>query len=209
MAGVNLTPATRRCPLIVARPGHPDQLTQGDSVTQGEADELYKVVGSDPQRWVEKSQGLLYCARVLIDQLASIWQFPSHSRTLETLGLFDSILLLLGFALENLIKGVYISNNPGIVNDGKLDRSEWKYEGGHGILKYAGKLLKLEPDEVDLLVRLQEYIVWAGRYPIPTKSSRYHESKSAGRNVLYPKEDFEVAERLFNKLLDKRSLPNP
>jgi hypothetical protein len=84
------------------------------------------------------------------------------------LGVVSSTMLLLGLSFENLIKGVYVARNPTLVDRARLDRSLWRADGGHGIRVFAKSLIALEQVEEDLLDRLQTYVVWAGRFPIPT-----------------------------------------
>jgi hypothetical protein len=42
-----------------------------------------------------------------------------------------------------------------------------KYKGGHGIVQMAKEVTTLTSDEIDLLERLEIYLVWAGRYQLP------------------------------------------
>ncbi len=79
----------------------------------------------------------------------------------------SSTLLLLGLAFEDLIKGVDIARDPSLVNLKSLNRSLWKDDSGHAIRKFAKSLMTLDSDEEELLDRLQEAVVWAGRFPIP------------------------------------------
>jgi hypothetical protein len=58
---------------------------------------------------------------------------------------------------------------------------------------------KLEPDEEELLDRLQEYIVWAGRFPIPTNSGRYHQNLSPVNKHHFGTADVVIADHLFAK----------
>ena len=173
-------------------------------VSRSESEELYELSGKEPLIWLEKALGLRYCARTLKDKLLEMWNdVPPGSRRIETLGVVNSTLLLLGLAFENLIKGVYVARHPALVDRTRLDRSLWQSDSGHGILDFAKTLIKLEPDEEELLDRLQEYIVWAGRFPIPTKSSRYHQNLSPVNKHYFNTADFVIADRLFAKFEDE------
>lgn len=66
----------------------------------------------------------------------------------------------------------------------------------------AKSLMTLEPDEDELLDRLQEYVVWAGRFPIPTKSGRYHQSRNPINKHQF-NTDLSTADRLFEKLKEQ------
>lgn len=169
-------------------------------MTRDESEKLYELVGKDAGIWLEKAQGLKYCALILRNHLLASVDTPPNKRRVETNGLFDSTLLLLGLAFENLIKGAYIAQEPERVDKMRLDRSLWQADSGHGISEFAKSLTHLNPDEEDLLQRLQESIVWASRFPIPTKSSRYHDSRSPVNKRQLSTRDFEVADGLFKKL---------
>jgi hypothetical protein len=169
--------------------------------TRSESDEQYKMVGQDSLQWLEKAQGLKYCAQILRDHLQENIDVAPASRRVETLGLVNSTLLMLGLAFENLIKGVKIAEDPTLVNLNGFDIKAWKkLDGGHGIKSLAQSLLILESDEEELLDRLQESIFWAGRFPIPLKSERYHESRIPINKHQLSMIDFGVAEQLFSKL---------
>ncbi len=169
--------------------------------TISESEELYELSGKEALIWLEKAQGHRYCARILKDHLLEMVsaKTPAWSRRIETLGAVSSTLLLLGLAFENLIKGVYVARNPALVDRNRLDRSLWQSDGGHGITDFAKRLMPLTSDEEELLNRLQEYVVWAGRFPIPTKSGRYHQNLSPVNKHQFSTSDFEVADRLFEK----------
>ena len=173
-------------------------------VTRSESDELYELSGKEALIWLEKAQGLRYCAGILKDKLLEMWKdTPPASRRIETLGVVSSTLLLLGLTFENLIKGVYVARNPALVDRSRLDRSLWQSDGGHGITEFAKALMKLAPEEEELMDRLQEYVVWAGRFPIPTKSGRYHQNLNPVNKQQFSTVDFEVADNLFDKLKEQ------
>ena len=169
--------------------------------TRAESDEQYKLLGQESLQWLEKAQGLKYCAEILKTHLLEIVNAPPASRRVETLGVVNSTLLLLGLAFENLIKGVKIAQNPNLVDQDRFDIRLWRREdGGHGITTLAKSLLTLTSYEEELLDRLQEHILWAGRFPIPLTSVRYHDSHSPINKHQLSTADFDVANRLFDRL---------
>jgi hypothetical protein len=174
-------------------------------LTRSESEELYERSGKDALIWLEKAEGHRYSARILKNQLLEMVSdnTPAWSRRIETLGVVSSTLLLLGLAFENLIKGVYVARNPTLVDRTRLDRSLWQSDSGHGIATFAKTLMTLTPEEDELLDRLQEYVVWAGRFPIPTKSGRYHQNLSPVNKHQFSTADFETADRLFEKLKEQ------
>jgi len=170
--------------------------------TVAESEELYELSGREALVWLEKAEGQRYCAGIMKDHLVLLvnGHAPAWSRRVEMLGVVSSTMLLLGLSFENLIKGVYVARNPALVDRARLDRSLWRADGGHGIRVFAKSLIALEQVEEDLLDRLQEYVVWAGRFPIPTKSGRYHQNRSPVNKQQFSVADFDVADQLFEKL---------
>ncbi len=169
--------------------------------TRAESDEQYKLLGQESLQWLEKAQGLRYCAGILKTHLLEVIDAPPASRRVETLGVVNSTLLLLGLAFENLIKGVKIAENPNLVDRDRFDIKLWRRDdGGHGITTLAKSLVTLTSDEEELLNRLQESILWAGRFPIPLTSGRYHDSHSPVNKHQLSTADFDVADRLFDRL---------
>jgi len=70
--------------------------------------------------------------------------------------------MLIGFSLENLLKGIFIAENPEGIEVSKLN---------HGLKQYAEKIkgVHISSDEKALLAQLEPYVKWAGRYPMPKK----------------------------------------
>jgi hypothetical protein len=169
--------------------------------TPSESDKQFRTIGQEPLQWLEKAQGQRYCAEVLKNHLLENLALPRARRRVETLGLVNSTLFLLGQAFENLIKGVMVAKDPGLVDFDLFDiKNLKKVDGGHGISSLACALVSLESDEEELLDRLQESIYWAGRFPIPLTSKRYYESNHPVNKHQFNVIDFEVSDRLFNKL---------
>lgn len=71
-------------------------------------------------------------------------------------------MMLAGLTIENLLKGVCIGKEPPLSNDGDFRLRT------HKLLDLAARAdLALGEDERGLLERLEVFIEWAGRYPIP------------------------------------------
>jgi len=173
-------------------------------VTRSESKEQYKMRGQESLHWLEKAQGLRYCAGVLKTHLLETIDTPPASRRVETIGVVNSTLLLLGFAFENLIKGVKIAEDSSLVDLDRFNIKSWrKDDGGHGIKTLAASLITLTSAEGELLDRLQESIFWAGRFPIPLTSERYHESNNPVNKHQLSAGDFETTDQLFEKLQEQ------
>lgn len=133
-----------------------------------DAEETYRLVESDALGWLEHGRGVLLSAEVVYTALTEIMPL---SQTLtgireKKLAYVQSFMLLTAIAFENLLKGIVVAAEP----------TGWralKADNGHGISAFAAMFTTLSEPESDLLQRLQEYLVWAGRYTIPMKSARY------------------------------------
>ncbi|WP_417733900.1 hypothetical protein [Roseovarius sp.] len=75
------------------------------------------------------------------------------------------VLLMHGLAFENLIKGLLISEEPTLLNGGKLS----KHLLGHDLVKLADRLrtVQLNSEERNLLALLSDVVPYHGRYPVP------------------------------------------
>lgn len=114
-------------------------------------------------------------------------------------------LLLMGLALELLLKGGYMRNIA------KFDEKELKTHDLYYLYKKNG--LSVQAPDVLVIKRLSRYISWAGKYPIPMTSREYlnngqpfwdrlwkqvTEENLAGRlDVIY--------ESLYKQICDKKS----
>ena len=76
-----------------------------------------------------------------------------------------------------------------------------KDRSGHGFSKYAKRLpdFKLTRAQEGLLKRLEEYVVWVGRYTIPNSENDY-EKAEADKLKSLRSTDFEAIDQLFQQL---------
>jgi hypothetical protein len=76
--------------------------------------------------------------------------------------------MLMGFSMENLLKGILIAEDLEAVVDGKLN----SVLDSHGLKDLAEKIggLKFTKLEKRVLSELESYVLWAGRYPAPKKA---------------------------------------
>ena len=74
--------------------------------------------------------------------------------------------LLYGYALENVLKGLIIANNPSVASETELSDQIKK----HTLVDLAAAArFQVGPQEVDTLKALTQLSVWAGRYPVALK----------------------------------------
>jgi hypothetical protein len=154
--------------------------------------ETYELLASDALSWLEQARGLRLSAEVMYGALQEVMPL---SQTLpgireKKLAYMQSFMLLAAAAFENLLKGIAVAKNPG----------GWKTlqeDSGHGISEFASAVMPLSDAESNLLRRLQEYLVWAGRYTIAKTPTRY----ASGRQLrVLRSTDFSLIWGLFDRL---------
>lgn len=102
------------------------------------------------------------------------------------------VLLLYGLSIENLIKGLLISENPSFLEGGKLS----KHLLGHDLLKLAGRLrsINIEAADYDLLALLSDVVPYLGRYPVPKSAQDLKPEKHITEDV------YSACKVLFDRL---------
>jgi hypothetical protein len=118
--------------------------------------------------WHDKSNGL----RTSIKQIGEIQDgdLVYKEKVEKYYSISRPYLLLAGFSMENVFKGLRIARNPSLINTGRLD-SELKE---HRLLVLAEKLddIKLSEAEAKFCKVAQDAIPYWGRYPIPLSYNR-------------------------------------
>jgi len=166
-----------------------------------ENEELFEIIGSDAYYWLAQAKQLKMAADALLPHLKEAFTIPPALPGAQDkrFAFFHSYRLLMGLAFENVIKGILIGRNPALVNTEKIE-SGILGRGGHRIAEGARKIISLSSHEFQLLQSVQEYLFWAGRYPLPLKSTIYHNSEMqqlrSGRS-----DDSESLDALFRKLV--------
>lgn len=154
--------------------------------------------------WIEKGKKLLLAAETLNTELLRLCSkhIPTIPDDIEPkfMGLMDSLMLLLGLSIENAIKGFIIANKPNFENLSDLDQYKFNSLGGHGIIEMVRfNIDPLDPIEIDLLERLQESVIWSGKYNTPRKTNK----NCVNINSIHPafkEKDFYNCSLLFNKI---------
>ena len=114
-------------------------------------------------------------------------------------------MLLAGFAIENLVKALLIARNPNAVA-ARHDRLEQLVHGASArhvsvqLCQEAGVSLSLE--EEDVVRRLEIFLLWAGRYPVPKDARKLGERHTTAEPQLasaasFSEIELDVIDRLF------------
>lgn len=78
--------------------------------------------------------------------------------------------MLLGLSIENLLKALAIGRGHRVEIEGDNIVLGWPRGSGHDLAKLADFAdFRLDPDELALLNKLTEFIVWGAKYPTPRK----------------------------------------
>jgi len=154
----------------------------------------YRLIENDPLSWLEQAEGARMSAEVIWPHsVEARSHHPSGAGIREKqLAFMHSFMLLTALAFESLIKGLAVAKGIG-----------WrtlKEDGGHGISTYVTRVTAVSDAEPELLSRLQEYLVWAGRYVIPLREPRYEDGSHRRR---WTSKDSEIISALFGRLKDE------
>jgi hypothetical protein len=110
---------------------------------------------------------------------------------------------LLGLAIENFLKGVGVKKGKRLVENDRFERPAGV--GNHQLdrlAEWAGFQMSVEEELV--LRRLSVFVVFAGRYPVPTTWEQLKPTKALDGELATPKfmgaEEFVLAERIVARL---------
>ncbi|HLQ24803.1 MAG TPA: hypothetical protein VK138_02870 [Acidiferrobacterales bacterium] len=123
-------------------------------------DEQHSLLAKDPIAWVLKADQLIAAFEHLATE--TICRIEAQDTGPEFSGV---ALMLAGFAIENLMKGLLVQKQSPVNEKGKFELVS------HDLLKLAKDVsLPLTEDECRLLEKLGEFLTWTGRYPVPLTS---------------------------------------
>ncbi len=134
---------------------HPDSRSPKDIW-----DEQHLLLAKDPIAWVHKADQLI----AAFEHLAT--ETMRRIEAQDTGPEFSGVALMLaGFAIENLMKGLLIQKQSPVNEKGRFELDT------HDLLKLAKDVgLLLTEDEHRFLEKLGEFLMWTGRYPVPLTS---------------------------------------
>lgn len=129
--------------------------------------ENFDKIGNLPEAWELSADHLLSASRILKKHRDNF--NPSSLKVGEEIPdegkILASELMLKGYAVECLLKAVWVKKGNLLAKDGKYIRI--KGCGNHDLIQIAKVVsLEFEDKQIDILKRLSIYITSAGRYPI-------------------------------------------
>jgi hypothetical protein len=161
----------------------------------------YGILIDNPSAWIEQADCLKISAELIWAKFMEIEPLPQTlpGVRVQWLAFMQSYMLLMGLSFENLIKGVHISRTPQLSPEKRMVL--WrKYRNGHGIAKMIELIDSVNLEEGNLLKRLEEFTIWAGRYPIPSSSCQYSRSRTPENLLAVTTRDPGLCDGLFKRL---------
>ncbi|MBN2561439.1 MAG: hypothetical protein JXQ75_10975 [Phycisphaerae bacterium] len=191
---------------------------------------LFKYGFLDPLSWKRKAARLKYAADRLFDLYeasrtrylerftgaaeagtgpVAAWHAAPESelgKEIADISLLTEYCLLMGYAVENLLKGLLMATHPEYFKpDAKMTVIR-----SHNLIRLCQRCsLTLTPDEQDLLGRLTEHIEWVAKYPVPLDISGMYPRKRPDGTWDGPLDRFArdktkyIAESFYGKLRDE------
>jgi hypothetical protein len=126
-------------------------------------DHAYELMNSAEILWQQKEEGLRIEAELTGQDPQSGITLTQPAKKISAIS--RPYILLAGFALENLIKGLLVAQDPSHINSGKLSRDLKSHKLLILVSKVAG--LSLSKEEQSVCQTVQDALPYWGRYPIP------------------------------------------
>jgi hypothetical protein len=172
-----------------------------------------------PSTWFWAGQQMYNAAVTLLDIWTeainkSIPRIP-FSPTIEELNavtehlskcfdLFPVYIMLMGYALENLSKGLEImeKTKPGAILAGRSDLTLKELGvGDHKTLERLDRLkISLSPEEKEAVQIAVDHVIWAGRYGIPKIPGEHEASEDMSAYIVEWRKYADALNPLFNRL---------
>ncbi len=159
------------------------------------------VFRANPNEWLEVSDELNESIEVLLKNSqatyfkSDTWDGKPTTKLMSS----RSIFLLMGFSIENLIKGILIFDRPELVNEGKLDNKIKSHNLKHLALNISD--VKINTEELKFLDILSEAIPDWGRYPCPLKFQQIKNEVEYSKRM--NNEFQKLRKSLRNKLIER------
>ena len=146
------------------------------------ANKKYRLACEDPYLWIRKAREVRRAADLIWAQFhKELKEFTAGVDSDEPFT-GDVAMMLYGLVIENLLKGALALKGRASKQNGNFDLKSHALED-----LSISLLLPLCPEERELLERLENFIEWAGRYPIPLYSESLYPRnlQSGGQAALY------------------------
>jgi len=150
---------------------------------------------TDPEAWGRESRMQLYLGDLLWQQFASLRSLPTKNQKQmeEEVASLAGAMLHWGYAIENAAKAALVSVDPNVAIDGKVKV--------HKLNDLVERSLGTQGAPVkDVLNRLTEYVVWAGKYQAPLFEKAFERAEKGKLQSVKHPTDREIIQELYDKL---------
>jgi hypothetical protein len=166
----------------------------------------YSRIGRSIIYWRNQAQNLSDAAQVAFDDAIK----SRKSTKVESTWIDSVYKYLAGMAIENLLKAIMIRKNQCLVRIDGLDKSikshnVWSNQRDDK-LKFLQDQQQLTDDEMKFLSVVEHYVVWLGRYPIPTKASNFRDDLDTVEKFKKSHPKLEDFNKLFKSTYGKLDL---
>lgn len=130
-----------------------------------------------PEEWFDYANELKNAAQTLWKSHSNTLIFyKTESKSFSRKLYSRTYFFLLGVAIENLIKGILISENPLYIENGKLSP---EISTGHNLKKLSEKIssISFNENETKILEILSDVLPYWGKYPIPKDFNKIKNEK--------------------------------
>jgi len=126
------------------------------------------ILNAFPSQWIQYSEELKDSSELIWIESTKAKVLNSFPLIQEKPGFSRVYFLNIGFSIENLIKGLLISEKPDYLEGGKISPD---ISSGHNLENLAAKIrtLSFDKKEIEFLKILSKAVPNWSRYPIPKK----------------------------------------
>lgn len=146
------------------------------------ANERYRLACAEPYLWMRKAREVRRAADLLwVQFIEEIREFTSGKISPEPF-FCDVAMMLYGLAMENFLKAGLAAKGLATLPNGNFGQKS------HDLLALANDFgITFSAVETELVERLQHFVEWVGRYPIPLYSVGLYprELIGGGKGALY------------------------
>ena len=181
-------------------------------LSDSQEDRFSKYAGN-PETWLISARRHLAVAELLLDRFEALmkpWWGEADAAD-EFQGCHYAWLLHAGLAVETAARAALIAADPTIVANGPGGfKKKFRLANGHEITVLVPAALRgelLSDDDSHTLHRLEEYVVWLGKYTVPMSCHVLYDqaTKSARRTALFNERG--IVRGLVERLTDRAKAP--
>ena len=162
---------------------------------------------SNPDTWLFAASCHISVWKVLSEHVARLLSEGNYKLE-EYSGCREAAMFHAGIAIENALKANIIRQEKSIISGGRVNKMKFGNKSGHGLLELAKSALpEISESEERVIRKLEEYVMWAGKYSVPLKAETLYDRnvKTLLRLTYYS--DSEVLETLYNRIVSLASDP--